>query len=461
MGRRSLLSTVALSAFLACAHVEAPSTEEVGPDVVALVDVHVVPMDNERVLEGQTVLVEDGTIAAVGPTGEIDLPAGATRIEGNGRYLIPGLAEMHGHLPSPEMPAQVTEDVLFLYVANGVTTVRGMQGNPNQLELRARINRGELIGPRLVVGSPAMEGENVETVEEAERLVREYSAAGFDLLKVHEGLTHEVYDAIAATANEVGISFGGHVSDHVGLLDALEAGQQTIDHLDNYVEALIPENQMPADPPGLRGIDGFVDRVDESRLERVVQATLDADASVVPTMVFWESGVFPLRPSAGVVAERAELQYLPAEIVEPWIEAVDAILAEKDPEAVRQLTALRRRILVALHRGGVRILLGTDSPQVFNVPGFSIHREMALYVDAGMTPYEVLSSGTRVVGEFLDGNSGTIEEGKRADLILVDGNPLEDIGRVAHSAGVMVRGQWIPEEEIQTRLTEIASRYAR
>jgi imidazolonepropionase-like amidohydrolase len=143
------------------------------------------------------------------------------------------------------------------------------------------------------------------------------------------------------------------------------------------------------------------------------------------------------------------------------VEAVDATVAEKDPEAVRRLAALRRRILMALHRGGARVLLGTDSPQVFNVPGFSIHREMALYVEVGMTPYEVLAAGTRVVGDFLDGSSGTIEEGKRADLILVLGNPLEDIGHVARRAGVMVRGEWIPEEAIQERLEAIAARYPR
>lgn len=460
MSRASFVPIVALLV-VACGEVEAPSTSVVGPDTVAFVGVSVVPMDEERVVEGQTVLIDRGVIAALAPSSDVDVPEGVTRVEAAGHYLIPGLAEMHGHLPGPGMPDQLTEDVLFLYVANGVTTVRGMQGSPAQLELRARINRGELVGPRLVVGSPAMEGDNVETVEEAERLVREYNEAGFDLLKVHEGLTREVYDAIAATANEVGIPFGGHVSDHVGLMHALEAGQQTIDHLDNYVEALIPEEQMPAEPPGLRGVDRFVDRVDEARLEQVVEATRAAGAAVVPTMVFWESGVFPLRPSAEVVAERTELQYLPEDIVAPWIEAVDATIAEKDPEAVRELAALRRRILMALHRGGVRVLLGTDSPQVFNVPGFSIHREMALYVEAGMTPYEVLASGTRVIGDFLAGNSGTIEEGKRADLILVEGNPLEDIGHVARRVGVMVHGEWIPEEAIQARLEAIAARYRR
>ncbi|HXV61261.1 MAG TPA: amidohydrolase family protein [Vicinamibacteria bacterium] len=443
----------------ACAEVEAPSVVD-DARATAFVDVNVVPMDSERVLEGQTVIVRDGRIDALGASGEIGVPAGAERIEGSGRYLMPGLAEMHGHLPSPNMPQQVTEDVLFLYVANGVTTVRGMQGNPSQLELRERIEAGELIGPMLVLGSPSMAGDRVETVEDARRLVKEYEEAGFDLLKVHEGLSAEVYAAIAETAGELNIPFGGHVTDHVGLLEALEAGQTTIDHLDNFIQALVPEERMPDEPPGLRGVGKVLDLVDESRMDRVVQATRDADGSVVPTMVLWESGIFATRPSAELLEERSEVRYLPPDMVARWVEAVDESMAGEDLETHRRIAELRRRILLALHRGGVRILLGTDSPQIFSVPGFSIHREMALYVDVGMTPYEVLRSGTRVVGEYLGRDIGSVEVGKRADLILLEANPLEDVANVAKRAGVMVAGRYLPEPEIEERLAAIASRHA-
>jgi hypothetical protein len=370
---------------------------------------------------------------------------------------MPGLAEMHGHLPNPDLPEAVTENVLFLYVANGVTTVRGMQGHPSQIALRARIDRGELLGPRLVLGSPSMSGGSVATVEDAARLVREYKDAGFDLLKVHENLSPEVYDAIATTAKEVGIPFGGHVTDTVGLFHALSAGQTTIDHLDNYVEALVPEGAGPAEAPGLLGAEQLLARIDESRLPQVVQATLDADASVVPTMVLWESGIYATRPSADLREERTEIRYMPKDMVERWVRAVDERVAGSDARMLRQLAQLRRRILSALHQGGVRILLGTDSPQIFSVPGFSIHREMQLYVDAGMTPYEVISSGTRVVGDYLGENFGTIAVGESADLILVDGNPLEDIKNVSRISGVMARGRYVSPEEIQKRLEAIAA----
>ena len=306
-----------------------------------------------------------------------------------------------------------------------------------------------------------MSGNNVQTAEDADALVREYHAAGFDLLKVQEGLSVDVYEAIAEVANEVGIPFGGHVSDSVGLFRALEAGQATVDHLDNYVEALVPED-ADVEAGGLTGVDALVGSVDEARIALVTETTLEAGAGVVPTMVFWENGIFGTRPSDQLLSEWTEVQYMPRETVEQWVEAVDGRVADANVDASRALAELRRRLLLALYDEGVPVLLGTDSPQIFSVPGFSIHREMALYVEVGLTPYEVLASGTRVVAEHFGAQDefGTVEVGKRADLLLVQGNPLDDVGNVARRAGVMAAGRWIPEDEIQRRLAEIAASYA-
>ena len=447
--------------FLACGGAPDAEAPALDGEVTAFEGVTVVPMDSERVIPDQTVIVHDGRIVDIGPSVGTPVPANAERIDGAGRYLMPGLAEMHGHLPNPNMPEQVTENVLFLYVANGLTTVRGMQGNPSQIELRDRIRRGEVLGPQLYLGSPSMNGNSVTTVEDAERLVREYQAAGFDLLKVHEGLGAEVYDAIATAANEVGIPFGGHVTDNVGLFHALESGQATIDHLDNYIEALVPDDQR-VEVPALRGVDQLLDRIDETRIARVVDATVAAGAGVVPTMVLWENGIIATRPSEDLLGEWTEVQYMPPDTVQRWSQAVDQRVENSNLDAAREVAALRRRLLKALHDGGVRVYLGTDSPQIFSVPGFSIHREMRLYVEVGLTPYDVLESGTRMVAEYFDAASdfGTVEVGKRADLLLLEGNPLEDIGNVARRAGVMVNGHWISEADIQQRLTEIAAYYA-
>ena len=284
---------------------------------------------------------------------------------------------------------------------------------------------------------------------------------GYDLIKTHEGLAPEVYEALAASAAEVGIPFGGHVPDAVGLLGALAAGQVSIDHLDNYVEALVPEDARGDDGGGLLAAGALLDRVDEGRIPELVRATVDAGAWVVPTMVLWESAFFGDRSSADIRAERPEVRYMPPETVERWSEAVDSRLEGSDPEANREVSALRRRILAALQEGGARIALGTDSPQIFSVPGFAMHHEMALYVDVGMTPYEVLEIGTRRPAEYFDAADvfGTVAVDRRADLILLTANPLDDIGNLRQRAGVVVGGRWLPEAEIQGRLTEIARFY--
>lgn len=205
---------------------------------VAFVDVNVVPMDRDDVVPNQTVVVREGRLTEVGPAAQVRVPAGATTVDGRGKYLMPGLAEMHGHLPNPNAGPELTETVLFLYVANGVTTVRGMLGYPASLELRDRIARGEVLGPRLWVAGPALSGNAATTPEVGRRMVEEQQAAGYDHLKIQEGLSREAYDTIVATAKRLGMRFAGHVPNAVGVYHVLASGQASIDHLDNYVETV-------------------------------------------------------------------------------------------------------------------------------------------------------------------------------------------------------------------------------
>ena len=431
---------------------------------LAIVSATVLPMDSERSLSDHTVVVREGRIAAVLPAAEVHLGPETVVVSGQGRFLMPGLAEMHGHLPGANSPPALTEDVLMLYVANGVTTVRGMQGHESQLTLRDRIAAGELVGPRLLVGSPSMSGR-IETPEEASRLVREYDGAGFDLLKVHEGLSPETYAALAGTAREVGIPFAGHVADEVGLLAALDGGHDTVDHLDNFVEALIPE-EAREDMEALRGIAGLSEMVDLERLPGVIAAIEASGAGVVPTIVLWESGILPTRPSDDLKVERPEIRYMPDETVARWAEAVDSGLERYGAENTARIAALRRRILGLLNEAGALILLGTDSPQIFSVPGFSIHREVVSYVEAGMTPYEVLESGTRLVAEHvarggrIAADFGVIAPGNRADLVLLESNPLEDIRATREIVGVVAGGRHLSAADIAANLEAIAARRA-
>jgi imidazolonepropionase-like amidohydrolase len=431
---------------------------------LAFVGVDILPMTEPgvpRVIENRTVVVTDRRIASMHPADEVEV-AGATEVvDAEGMYLMPGLAEMHGHLPGPRMVSSDARNLLFLYIANGVTTVRGMQGERSQLGLRARIARGQSLGPRLFVGSPSMTGGRVATPAQGAQLVREYNEAGYDLVKMHEGLSPDVFDAVAATAREAGLPFGGHVPDAVGLRHALGSGQVSIDHLDNYVEALVPAAGPPAAADGLFGVGALLDQVDMALLPELVDATRAAGASVVPTMVLWETVFFGDRSAAEQRAARPEVRYMPPETVEQWERVVDERAAAGDPETNRRVAALRRRILQALHEGGVPVLLGTDSPQIFSVPGFSVHHEMALWVEVGMTPYQVLEAGTRRVAEYFGAadDFGTIEIGRRADLLLLTANPIDDVANVARRAGVMVNGNWWSEARIQDRLAGIAQFY--
>ena len=428
---------------------------------VAFVRVSVLPMDSERVLDDQTVIVADGRIAAMGPSRELGAAEGVEVVEVGQGYLIPGFVEMHGHLPNAQMADMDIKNLLFLYVANGVTTVRGMQGHQSQFGMRDQIDRGLVLGPRLFLGSVPMGGASVSTPEEATQLVREYKVAGYDLIKTLEGLTPETFRALVEAAEDVGIPFGGHVSDEVGLRDTLAAGQVSIDHLDNYIKALVPDDPGATTAVGMIGLGGILDSVDESLINDLVQATVDAGTWVVPTMVLWETAFFPDRPAAQVVLDRPEIRFVPPEMVVGWTRQVDErILATNMNENARVVT-LRRRLLQALHRGGANIVLGSDSPQSFNVPGFSTHHEMEFYVDIGMTPYQVLEIGTRRAAEYFGKveDFGTVAVGQRADLVLLKDNPLKDISNVTRQAGVMVNGRWLPEEQIQRRLTEISQFY--
>ena len=423
---------------------------------VSFENVSVLPMDSDRVLDAQTVVVSEGRIASMGPSSELNSPRGSLVIDGKGKFLLPGFTEMHGHLPGPNTAPDEVGRILYLFLSNGVTTVRGMLGNPFHLELRRQIESGNRLGPTLYAAGPAFRGTADMTTEEARKRVREQKNAGFDLLKILEGLSADVYAAIADEANQVGIPFGGHVPNAVGLHAALEAGQGSIDHLDNYLEALEAEDSpiRQADPSTRSRELGL--HVDERKIPALAAATKMAGASAVPTMALWET--FNADRAVEDYAALDELKYLPRETVNGWIESQTNRRERLNPEAGKRVIEVRKSVLKALRDAGVRIAFGTDAPQIFNVPGFSIHREMAIMESAGMTPFEILASGTRNAAEHFGSEEfGQVAVGRRADLVLLEANPLDDLANMARRAGVMVRGLWLPEAEIQARLAEFAS----
>ena len=437
--------------------------------VVAFENVNVIPMDRDRVLERQTVVIHDGRIAQIGAG--VKAPAGAMRIDAAGKYLIPGLAEMHGHLPAPDSPPELAEHILFLYVANGITTVRGMLGNPAALERRAAVASGQLLGPRLYVAGPAFSGGYAKTVEIAEKMVRDQKAAGYDLLKVSEGVSPAVYEAIVRTANSVKIDFAGHVPNDVGVRRTIEVRQRSIEHLDNYLEALEADNSPVRNADAQTRARDLPFHVDERKVAELARLTRQAGVWNVATMALWEA-FHSGETGEALRAALPEVRYMPRTTVDEWVKRKNSMLQPSGnifmgfgvgSKTGARVIELSRKMLKGLRDAGAKIALGTDSPQVFSVPGFSIHREMQLMVALGFTPFEVLQSGTRNVAEYFGtlSETGTIEQGKRADVILLDANPLTDISNVARRAGVIVAGRWLPEREIRERLEKLAAVAAR
>jgi imidazolonepropionase-like amidohydrolase len=417
----------------------------------AFTNVNVLPMNRETVLSGQTVVIRDGKIAAMGAAGSVRVPDGAVTVDGQGKFLMPTLAEMHAHIPAGKASDAAIERTLFLYAANGLGTIRGMLGDPRHLQYRERVANGELFSPRIYTSGPSFNGKTAHSPDVAARMVDEQKAAGYDLLKIHPGVPRAAFDAMDAKADEVKMPFAGHVPLDVGLQRALEAKYRSIDHLDGYVEALSKE-PLTSQFFGLN----LVNQVDESRIPSLVAATRAAGVWQVPTQVLMDSLLSDESPQS--MAKWPEMKYVPADVVKTWIEQKEAFAA-KTPAADRQkFLALRRKIMKALRDGGVPFALGSDAPQWWNVPGFSAHRELRALVAAGFTPFQALESGTINPARYFGTSSstGTVARGMRADLLLLDANPLTDVANTTKIAGVMLNGRWMSREDIEKRLQELA-----
>ena len=422
--------------------------QQPGPGVLAFTSVGVVPMDRDRVELTWNVISRDGRIEAAGPARDVAVPQGAVRIDGAGKFLMPALSEMHAHIPpGDDVPDAAIERTLFMYAANGIGTVRGMLGHTRHLGYRERARKAEIFSPLIYTSGPSLNGTSAPDPDAAVNLVTTQKEAGFDFLKIHPGLSRETFDAMAAAAAKRGITYAGHVPAAVGLTRALEARYATIDHLDGYVEALAGPGAPASQWFGVN----LMSEVEEKRIPELVTKTRAAGTWMVPTEVLLENSVS--EEPAESLAKRPEMKYAAPQQLAQWIEGkkkFDQIPADQRKRFVQ----LRRKLIKALHDGGVPFLLGSDAPQIWNIPGFSVHRELRTLVAAGLTPYEALATGTINVARFYNAEAerGTIAPGKRADLVLVEGNPLANIENTSRISGVLINGRWMTKEEIAKRL---------
>jgi imidazolonepropionase-like amidohydrolase len=423
--------------------------------VVAFVNVNLVPMDSERVLESQTVIVRDGVIELIGNSEQVQVPEDALVVDGQGKYLMPGLVDMHVHIQSENDP--------ILFIANGVTSVRNMWGNtgkmlrfgfPDQLVMRRQIEQGALFGPTIYTAGPVMEGspafhpmaEVFDTPEAGKESVTWQKAQGYDFIKVYDHLSPEVYQAIMETAREEDIPVVGHVPFAIGLDGVLASGQTTIEHLTGYI-----------DPDAAAFI------ISENQLEAYAVKTLEARVWNVATL-----GEYPKSKETPEGFERLQNQPGMAydspgtRIFSPFL----YLMASKahtyeGADYPERIADLNRKMVVALHEAGAGILLGTDAAQAYHIPGFAIHEELAYLVEAGLSPYEAIEAGTRNAALVLGKSAefGTVDVGKRADLILLEDNPLENVGNIQNRVGVMVRGRWLTVAQLQSVLDALIESY--
>jgi imidazolonepropionase-like amidohydrolase len=441
------------------------SRKPAGEPVIAFLHATVIPMDRERVLSNQTVVVADGKIVAIGPTSRLKVPAKALRIDATGKFLIPALCDMHVHLLGEAwnimMPAGAQlagkdipfEDFLFPYIANGVTTVQELFGKPEQIVLRQRIVRGELLGPRIILaqtldgpkrGWPPPLTTWVASPREARDAVRQAKIAGMDKIKVYSFLDRESYDAIISTARELKMDVIGHIPMSLSVEYVLDAGQKLIAHSEEVAK------HAKGDYTAER-INYFADKMAKSGVW------------MTPTLVTTDS-LLELFDNQERLLARPETKYFKHPMqAAVWSFMIERLYLPTPPEArvkLRQdFERFQKPLTKAFHDKGGRLMAGSDTIIPGLVPGFALHRELKELVDVGLTPYEALRSATTAPFEYLDeiGKAGTIEVGKHSDLVLLDRNPLEDISAVSNVAGVLMRGRWIAKAEIRKRMTQIAA----
>jgi imidazolonepropionase-like amidohydrolase len=441
-----------MMAFLLCV---SPSLALAGPQsnevtqCIAFIDVNVIPMNSDTLLDHQTVLIFGDRIGQVGPLSLVKVPANATVIDGRSRYLMPGLTDFHVHFPDSD---QDQLDELKLLVRNGITTAVNMRGTPKILALRNQLRLGKIFGPTLYSTGPYVNEPEFTTPEQVTRAVITQKAAGYDFIKIHGELSAEAYQALIETARQQQIRVVGHVPANLGI-DAVLGKQAMIVHAEEYLYSYFQRSRdLPTDP-------AEIDRMVKDVAEKTARSGtwFSATLAVFREIIFQVSDI-------DAVLQRPEMRYLPPDVAATWQPGENVYVKRWPLDRVpyfRAQYAILRKLTKGMNDAGVPLLVGTDPFVTGVVPGFAMQDELDDLVGAGLTPYQVLHAATANAATFLgtSNHAGTVQEGKQADLLLLEANPLEDITNVSRRAGVMLHGHWITEDRLQQDLTKIATSY--
>ncbi|NDQ56753.1 MAG: amidohydrolase family protein [Acidipila sp.] len=429
-----------------------------------------------------TVVVVGERITAVRPSRDIAIPAGARVVDATGKYLIPGLWDMHVHLTGAGEPTGSRQFIVPLLVVNGITGVRDMGGPLDALlAIRQEIWSAKVIGPRIALSGPYLDGPHpafqpsipLSDAPAARLAVQWLSERGVDFIKVQSLLPRDAYFAIAEEARRLKMPFAGHVPETVGAAEASDAGQKSIEHLTNVLLGCGILKNIPVGNESDPGAES-AEAKHERQWEQMLLSGFDSKKAAALFAVFlrnrtWQSPTLIMIRNMGLATANEELltdprlAYVPEAVRKNWTRNREARLAGRSPEALALRRAfLEKQIAVtgAMRRAGVEFLAGTDTAAPYVFPGSSLHEELELFVQAGFTPAEALASATVNPALYLgmEDKLGAVETGKLADLVLLDGNPLEDIRNTRKIFAVMLNGRLLDRWQLDEIKARVAAR---
>ena len=441
---------------------------------LAITHITVIDATGARAKPDMTVVILDGRISSIGRAGKTKIPNGAREIDGKGKFLMPALWDMHVHFFDAER-------TLPLFVANGVLGVRELGGPMDDvMKWRADAAGNKIVSPRIVTAGRILDGDPpssrpeytdvVKNAAEGRAAVRRLKSRGVDLIKVYDVLSRESYFAIADEAKKLGLTFGGHTPTAITTIEASDAGQSTIEHLGKVLE------DSSGDPARIDAIQA--EKTNDyfaftTRLGRVYDATIETYSRQKAAEIFkhfrknktWQVPTLVTKYGRTFIDELdakgdPRTKYLPASDVAYWKPAVGFFSRYRTQsyiEAQKRYYLREKQLVGDMNRAGVGILAGTDSMAAYVIPGFSLHDELALYVEAGLTPLQALQTATRNPAEYLGelATEGTIEKGKHANLVLLDRDPLENIRNTTSINAVIQNGRYFSRNDLDTILADV------
>jgi len=453
--------------------------------ILAITHVTVIDMTGAPARADQTVIIKKDRVAGIGASNTVTIPGGAQILDAQEKFLIPGLVDMHTHLTAAGEPDGSRKFMLPLLLANGITTVRDMGGYLESIRpLQKEIAEGKRLGPRIFTPGPYLDGSppsfqpslvvtnSVAASEDVHQLV----ALGVDFIKVQSMLSRDAYFAIAKAAQREHITFVGHVPDQLTAAEAADAGPHSIEHLTNVLrgcsrdepklmreQLYIPLKQETTEQSHSRMVQWqheLLDSYSREKAAALIAKFKEEDVWQTPTLVLLKNDAFPT--TENLAASDPRIECIPARTLDMWKKSRAAQIrteSAQDSEVHARLLRRSMDIVAEMQKAGVKILAGTDAPAPYVFPGSGLHDELQFLVEAGLTPFEALQSATKSPAEFLHTakDSGTIEEGKFADLVLLDADPLDVIRNTRKIQAVILRGKLLDRPALDQLLARVRS----